>query len=233
MAWITGGAVVGGALIGALSSRSAARTQAGAGQAAIDEQRREFDVIQNMLAPWRIAGAGALGQLTSMTQPGGELVRPFNFDISQDPGYQFRLSEGQRGVESSAAARGTQLSGATLKELMRYGQDYASGEFNSAFARDLQTKTQKFNTLASIAGIGQQAVNTTAQAGTAASTNISNTITGIGNAQAAGLIGQGNAIGGALGGLGNTMLLSQILGRGQTPLGPAGGDVTYMEQGTA
>lgn len=150
--------------------------------------------------------AGAAAPTTDAT---GSLLKPFSFDIGKDPGYQFRLDEGTKAVENSASARGSQLSGATLKELLRYGSDYASGEYNAAFQRDQATKNQIFGQLAGTAGMGQGATTTGVQAGQATAANIGNTMTGIGNANAAGTIGGANAISGAAGGVGQAMLLRQ------------------------
>jgi hypothetical protein len=58
-------------------------------------------------------------------------------DLQADPGYGFRLSEGLKALERSAAARGGLLSGGTGKALTRYGQDMASQEFGNAFNRSL------------------------------------------------------------------------------------------------
>jgi hypothetical protein len=58
-------------------------------------------------------------------------------DLQVDPGYGFRLSEGLKALERSAAARGGLLSGGTGKALTRYGQEMASQEFGNAFNRSL------------------------------------------------------------------------------------------------
>ena len=58
--------------------------------------------------------------------------------LADDPGYQFRLAEGLRALEGSAAQRGTLRSGATLQALMDYGQDAASQEYEKAYRRRLQ-----------------------------------------------------------------------------------------------
>ena len=141
----------------------------------------------------------------------GSLLKPFSFDISQDPGYQFRLDQGNQNVENSAAARGTQLSGATLKELLKYGSDYASGEYNAAFQRDQATKAQIYGDLSGVAGMGVGATTTGVNAGANTASNIGNTITGIGNAQAAGQIGSSNALSGAFTNVGNTITQQQLL----------------------
>ena len=56
-------------------------------------------------------------------------------DFEADPGYEFRRSEGNRGVEQSAAAGGSLQSGASLKALNRFNQDTASNEFDRAHGR--------------------------------------------------------------------------------------------------
>jgi hypothetical protein len=59
--------------------------------------------------------------------------QPFNFE--EDPGYQFRLQEGTNAIQNTAAARGSLLSGATLKAIQRYGSNLASQEYQQAFDR--------------------------------------------------------------------------------------------------
>jgi hypothetical protein len=205
-------------VLGADAATSAADTQAAAGRASIEEQRRQYDTTRADLAPYRQLGTDVLPTLRSalgLDGGTGTLTKPFSFDVTQDPGYQFRLGEGTKAIENSGAARGMQLSGATLKELLKYGQDYASGEFNQAFQRDQATKAQLFGILSGTAGMGQGATNTQVQAGQASAANIGNTLTGIGNVQAAGQIGSTNAVTGALTGAGNTAMnaytLRQIL----------------------
>ncbi len=71
--------------------------------------------------------------------------------IKSDPGYNFRRQEGLDIREHSAAVRGGLLSGPGAERLERYGQDYASNEYQKLFGR-----------LSTIAGYGQGA---TGQAG--------------------------------------------------------------------
>jgi hypothetical protein len=102
-----------------------------------------------------------------------------------DPGYQFRMQEGLKALQGSAAARGSLNSGATLKAISRYGQDYASNEYANAYGRE-------FNRLSTIANLGQ---NSAAQTG-AANQNYANAygqnVTGAANAQAAANMAQNN-----------------------------------------
>lgn len=82
----------------------------------------------------------SLGNLTSAQGnvngvPGYTGGGSFNLADWQDPGYQFRLDEGQKLLEGSAAAGGNLLSGSTLKALTNYGQNAASQEYQNAFNR--------------------------------------------------------------------------------------------------
>jgi hypothetical protein len=64
-------------------------------------------------------------------------VAPTAADMGQDPGYQFRLSEGQRALERSGAARGVTNTGGNMKGLLDYGQQAASQEYGNVYNRNL------------------------------------------------------------------------------------------------
>lgn len=72
----------------------------------------------------------------------------FNNLIQADPGYNFRLQQGQKALDRQAAAGGRLYSGRQLQATQRYGQDYASNEFGNAY-----------NRLAGLAGLQQTATN--------------------------------------------------------------------------
>lgn len=130
----------------------------------------------------------------------GELTRTFTAaDRDADPVYQsgleFGLKEGEGGINARALASGVYDSGATLKALMRFGNDYGSTKANEAFNRFNANNTNIYNRLSGVSGGGQTAANQTVAAGTAASNNISELMTGAGNARAAGIVGGSNAWG--------------------------------------
>jgi hypothetical protein len=116
-----------------------------------------------------------------------------------DPGYAFRLREGLKALDRSAAARGGLLSGAQLRGVTEYGQDLASQEFTNAFNRYQAERQARLNPLQSLAGMAQTSANTlTGAAGTLGS-NIGANIIGAGNARASGYMGTANALSNALG----------------------------------
>lgn len=136
----------------------------------------------------------------------GSLLRRFTMDdYQEDPGYQFRLQQGEQAINRAAAAAGRYDSGRALKDLGEFNSGMASQEFGNAYNRWNNDQTNIFNRLSGVAGTGQQATNQLAQMGQNAATNIGNIQLQAGNAAAAGKIGSANAWGGALGGVTNAL----------------------------
>jgi hypothetical protein len=95
------------------------------------------------------------------SQGEGELLRSFsNADFVKDPGYEFRLAEGEKGIQRQLSAMGGFRSGAALKAIDRYNQDYASNEFSNAYNRDAANKARTFSFLSGASGQGLQAAGT-------------------------------------------------------------------------
>lgn len=208
---IAGATVVSGAM-GASAAKSAANTQAQSAADANAAQLQMYNQNREDQTPYREAGYGALGQVNAGIQPGGDFNRDFTLaDFRQDPGYQFRMQQGQQALERSAAARGGALGGATLKAISRYGQDYGSQEYSNAYNRFNNDRTTRFNRLATVAGIGQTANNTTAQLGAQTAANIGQNTLAAGNAAAAGQVGAANAWTNTAQTLGNYYMQNQWL----------------------
>jgi hypothetical protein len=74
----------------------------------------------------------------------GDFVAPTAADVGNDPGYQFRVKEGQDALERSAAAKGTLLTGGTLKDLESYAQNLASTEYDKMYDRAVQQYQLKY-----------------------------------------------------------------------------------------
>jgi hypothetical protein len=203
--WVAG-AVVGSALIGGSAAKSAASTQSAAADRAAELQNQQFQQTREDYAPYREAGYNALAQLQKTA---GNVPGAFKFgagDYQADPGYAFRLSEGQKALDRQAAARGGLISGGALKAAQRYGQEMGSQEFGNAYNRALtsyntgvSSENQLYNRQAALAGIGQTATGQVAQAGQNYANTAGNLMTGGAAAQAAGQVGMANAITGGLG----------------------------------
>jgi len=129
----------------------------------------------------------------------GSLLRPFTgADVANEPGYQFGLSEGNKGIDRAASAAGRYDSGATLKALTRYGQDYAGTKYNEAFGRDQANKNMTYNFLSGQSGQGLNATTMTGNAGSNALAQGNMARANAGDATAAGYIGGANALTGGL-----------------------------------
>jgi hypothetical protein len=276
MSWVTaaiiggGAALVGGYMQGQ-AAKSAARTQAGAINRATDVQQEQFDVTQQQGAPGRAAGYNALNQINRLGSgtygmydaqgnPTGETgigsgyftkeYTPEDFAQGIDPGYQFRLAQGQEATNRAANRAGGIISGNALRGVQDYTQGLASEEFTGAFNRFQTGRTNIYNTLAGIAGLGQNAYNTSATTGTTAAGNIGTNIANAGAAQAGGTVGSANAIAGGLQNAGSQYYLSQLLapktggvnyglniggggssGGGMGITAPSSGNIDYMGGG--
>jgi len=134
---------------------SAAKVQAAAAQKAAQQQvdaanlmqqtyAKQQEQIRTDLAPWRQAGAAAMTDYQNAVKAGpGE--------YTQSPGYQARLDEGQKAITNRASQHGNVLSGATMKAAARFGQDYATQDYDNFLNRYYKSLEPKRD----IAQIGQ------------------------------------------------------------------------------
>lgn len=130
----------------------------------------------------------------------GKYARDFGMsDFQQDPGYAFRLSEGQKVLDRSAAARGGLISGGALRAATRYGQDMGSQEYANAFNRYQMNRSNQLQPLGNLMASGQSAASNQGSAAGAYGTNAGNLMMQGGQAMAAGQLGVGNTINNALG----------------------------------
>lgn len=174
-----------GSIIAARASRKAGKVQASAFSGAADLQYKQYKTTRRDLAPYRETGYDALGALSDLFLPGeGEGGDAPDFSaFYESPGYNFRFDEGVRALDRSASAKGRLMSGGHERELTRYGQGFASGEYNNYV-----------NRLAALAGIGQTATTQTGQFGADAARAQGQFIGNAGTARASGYVGTANAL---------------------------------------
>jgi hypothetical protein len=214
---VGGGSVVSG-VMGAKAAKSAAKTQAASADYAAELQKEQFDKQVELQAPFREAGLTAQNKLLDYMGlsegAGGKYARDFSMaDFQQDPGYAFRMSEGMKALDRTAASRGGLLSGAALKGAQRFGQDLGSQEYQNAFNRYQTNRANQLNPLQSLMGSSQTATNAMGQAGQNYATNAGNAYMNAGNARASGYVGSANAWSNALGGAANMYNQNQMLNR--------------------
>tara|TARA_R110000868_G_scaffold11934_2_gene57948 strand:+ start:579 stop:1433 length:855 start_codon:yes stop_codon:yes gene_type:complete len=220
------------------AAQSAAAQQAGADKS-IAAQKEMYQQGRTDLQPYREGGVAAQNQLMQMLGIGGDTTaanygkysKDFGMsDFTTDPGYQFRLEQGMKALNSSAAARGMGMSGANIKGATEYGQNLGSQEYQNAFNRYQTNRTAQLAPLQSLYAGGQAAAaGSAAQAG-ALGANLGQTYTGLGqglgqaavaggNAQASGYLNQANAVTNALNQGMSSYTMNKYLGN----LGGAGG----------
>ena len=114
--------------------------------------------------------------------------------FTADPGYRFRLAEGQKALDRQAAARGGLISGGALKAASRYGQEMGSQEYTNAFNRYQTERQARLNPLQSLAGMAQTSVGQLGQAGQAMATGVGEAGGQAAQARASGYMGGANAL---------------------------------------
>lgn len=188
-------AVAASTIYGAYSANKAAGKQADAMDRASELEYRQYQEDVARQKPFYDVGVNALPELVEASK-----YQPFTMDKFQaDPGYAFRLSEGQKALERSAAARGGLLSGGTGKALQRFGQEFGSQEYTNAFNRYQIENKAKLNPLQSLTGMGQTTAQQLGSAGQTMASNIGNNIGSAAAARASGYVGTANALTGGLG----------------------------------
>lgn len=203
------GASIGGGVDASNAASDAARVQSDAANRAADLQYKQWQESVALQEPWRKAGEQALNKLIPLTD-----YTPFSMaQFQADPGYGFRMSEGMKALERSAAARGGLLSGATIKGAQRFGQDLASQEYTNAFNRYQTERAARLQPLQSLAGVGQTTAQQLGQAGQTMASNVNEALTSGAAARASGYVGQANALNSAISGAGNYYMQNQLLNR--------------------
>jgi hypothetical protein len=195
MSWWVAGAVVTSGILGADAASSAGQAQADASNRAATLTNEQFQQTRQDQMPWLQAGGRALAKLEGAVD-----YTPFGMDqFTADPGYAFRLKEGQKALDAQAAARGGLISGNALRAAVGYGQEMGSQEYNNAFNRYQTERASKLAPLQSLAGVGQTTAANLGAAGAANANAVGNYLTGGAAANAAGQVGATNAYTNAVG----------------------------------
>ena len=201
------GASLAGGLISASGARSAAGTQADAANNAAALQKQQFDQQMALQEPYRQAGLTGQNRLMELLGLGGnagaagygQYAKDFSMaDYQQDPGYQFRLSEGLKQLGSQARAQGGAGGGRTMMGMQNYAQNAASGEYQNAFNRYQTNRQNQLQPLGNLMSSGQAAASNQAGQAGQYGVNAGNLMTQAGQANAAGQMGAANSLAGGL-----------------------------------
>lgn len=201
------GKVVGGitgANQAADAAQSAAGTQAASAQLGIDEQRRQFDALQQVLAPFVNAGTSALGAQQNLLGMNGYGAQQTAIDgVKNSSQFQALQQQGNDAILANASATGG-LRGGNVQG--------ALSQFSPALLNSLIQ--QQYANLGGLTSLGQNAAAGVGNAGMQTGSNIANLLQQQGAATAGGQIAQGNTVRQSFGDLLN--IAGSITGAGKT-----------------
>ena len=203
----------------AKAAKKAADAQVAAQEKALALQKEMFDRQVALQEPFRQAGLTSQAELMRQMGLGGDaasqgygnMLRDFTMtDYQEDPGYNFRLQEGLKGLDRQAAARGGLISGAALKAASDFAGKQASAEYQNAYNRYNQNRGLRYDMLTGQQGVGASSVNALGGAARNYATQGGENIVGAGQARATGYQNIAAAKNAMIGGL--TDIGSQLVG---------------------
>lgn len=174
-----------GTLLGGISSLNANDK---AQKDLLNAQSRSISQFQ----PYLDSGSASNKRLSELLGTGGDpnatdygqLSKPFSpGDLTQDPGYQFRLQQGTDALNRSLGAKGQLFSGSALKASQEFGQGLADQTYKDAYDRYVQDQNNLYSKYANQSSQGQ-----------AAAGSASNIYDNIGNAKANAEISSSNIL---------------------------------------
>lgn len=184
-------AVVGAAVVGGVASsqaqkssaKKAAAAQQETSQAGIDEQRRQFDAIQELMKPYVNAGTQGLGGQQDLLGLNGAAKQQSAIDaINNSPAMQTYMQQGENALLQNASATGGLRGGNTQSALSQFRPQLLNQLIN-----------QQYQNLGGLTSLGQNAAAGVGNAGMQSANNIAGLLGSIGQAQAGSALAQGQA----------------------------------------
>jgi len=195
MSWMAA-AVIGSAVVGGVvQSKSASKAAAAQTQAAdrgVEEQRRQFDAVRELLSPYVEAGDVALEQQMALGgMSGREAQREAISAIESGQEFQALTQQGEEAILQSAAATGGLRGGNTQAALAQFRPQVLSSLINQQYSR-----------LGGMTALGQQSAAGVGTAGMQTGQNIANLYGQQGAAAAGSALASGQAFGNVMGSIG-------------------------------
>jgi hypothetical protein len=175
------GGITGAKQAGKAAERAGA-TQAAASQAGIDEQRRQFDALVELMAPYVTAGQGALGgQQALIGLQGPEAQQQAISGFEQSPFFQSLTQQGENAILQNASATGGLRGGNTQAALAQFRPQMLNALIEQQYGR-----------LGGLSSLGQASAAGQASQGMSSASNIANLLANQGAAIAGGQLARGN-----------------------------------------
>ncbi|CAB4179267.1 hypothetical protein UFOVP1022_56 [uncultured Caudovirales phage] len=205
---IVGGAMLGSAYMSSQAAGKAADQYANAANQGITFNREMYGNVLGQNQPYMDAGATGLNLYKGLANSGYLTNQPSINDLtSLMPNYKFGMDQGLGQFGAGVNAGGGLISGNAIQGGQQFAQDYAGNSLNNAFNQYQANRTNVVSNVNALTGVGQNANAITAGAASGTSANVGNLYSSIGNAQAAGTMGQANAYSGQLNNISNYAML--------------------------
>jgi hypothetical protein len=214
---IIGSAIVGGVMSSSAqrsAASSASRAQQQASNQSIAEQRRQFDAVQQLMAPYVQSGTTALSRYNALSGLAGEEAQQSLINqITSGAEYGSLVRQGEEAILQSASATGGLRGGNTQSALARFRPEILSSLIRDEYSR-----------LGGMVSVGQNAAAGLGNAGMQTGQNISNQYGQIGQAQAGAALARGQATANMWGNIaGSVGLAAGLGGFGRPPAAPPAG----------
>lgn len=191
---MAGASAVGGIAQG-IAGMSAAKSQERTAREGIEEQRRQFDKVQELLSPFVEGGTDAFGDLLGLMGLQGDEVQAEAIQaIEQGPEFAALIDQGEQAILANASATGGLRGGNTQAALAQYRPQVLSSLL-----------TDRYNKLLSVGSVGQSSAAGVGSAAQAMGNNVTQLLGDIGAAQAGGALAVGRGISSAVGGISNAL----------------------------
>ena len=202
------GSQVVGSVMGADAAQNAAGQYANAAGQGIQYNKEMYGNVLAQNQPYMNTGQTGLNLYNGLANSGYLTAQPTMNDLtSLMPNYKFGLEQGLGQFNSQLNAAGGMVGGNAIQGGQQFAQDYAGNSLNNAFNQYQVNRSNVVSNVNALTGVGQQANQTVANAAAGTSANVSNSLSSIGNAQAAGTMGAANAYTSGLSNISNYAML--------------------------
>lgn len=205
---IIGGTTLVGAYMSSQASQSAADKYANSANQGLQYNQEMFNKINAQNAPYRTLGEKGADIYGKLLDSGYLTANPSMNDLTRlMPNYEFGLKQGLGQFNAGLNAGGGAVSGNAIQGGQQFAQDYAQNSLLNAFNMYQTNRSNVASNVGAPVGWGLNANQITGTAASGASSNASNLLSSIGNAQAQGTMASANAWTSAANNLSNYALL--------------------------
>jgi hypothetical protein len=213
-ATIVGGTALVGGYMQSKAAGKAADQYSQSAQQGINYNKELYADILAQNKPYMDLGQKGTNLYGQLADTGYLTAQPSMNDLTRlMPNYQFGLSQGMGQFNAQQNAAGGLIGGNAIQGAQQFAQGYAQNSLNDAFNQYQANRSNVVSNVNALTGVGQNANQTVANMAGGTSSNVSNMLSSIGNAQAAGTMGQANAYANSLNSISNYAMLYGMMNK--------------------